>query len=129
MSSRGLGLKPGALQGKGHIVVTECNFMCLAPQPTNHFEKLLEETCPNHTYPVRHQLNECSMMKNYMTTWALAKGKKPEGDLGGKAATPFPKEEAVMSIYSGPIPHESQHKLKLMSRAVNVVSPTTLEYF
>jgi hypothetical protein len=44
------------------------------------------------------------MMKNYMTSEALTKGKKPEGDLGGKA-TPIPEEEAVMSIYGGPVPH------------------------
>jgi hypothetical protein len=31
------------------------------------------------------------MMKNYMTTWALGKGKMPGGDLWGKAAAPFPR--------------------------------------
>jgi hypothetical protein len=44
------------------------------------------------------------MMKNYMTTGAFAKGKKPEGDSVGKATAPFPKEKAVMSIYCGPAP-------------------------
>jgi hypothetical protein len=44
------------------------------------------------------------MMKNYMTTGALAKGKKPKGDAAGKAATPFPGEEVVVSIYGGPAP-------------------------
>jgi hypothetical protein len=39
------------------------------------------------------------MMKNFMTSGALAKGKKPEGDPGEKGATPFPGEEAVMTIY------------------------------
>jgi hypothetical protein len=49
-----------------------------------------EATCLNDTYPVRHKLKECTMMKNYMTMGALAIGKKPEGDLVGKAAAPFP---------------------------------------
>jgi hypothetical protein len=41
------------------------------------------------------------MMKNFMTSGALSKGKKPEGDPGGKGVAPFPREEeAVMSIYS-----------------------------
>jgi hypothetical protein len=31
----------------------------------------------------------------------------------GKATTPFFREEAVMSIYGRPIPHESQCKLRL----------------
>jgi hypothetical protein len=38
-------------------------------------------------------------MKNFMTLGALTKGKEPEGDLGGKGATPFPEEEAIMMIY------------------------------
>jgi hypothetical protein len=33
-----------------------------------------------------------------------------------------------MSIYSGPAPHKSQHKLKLTGRVINVVSPAVLEY-
>jgi hypothetical protein len=55
-------------------------------------------------YHVRHKLNECTMMKNYMTMETFARGKKPEGDSMGKAATPFPKEKAVMSIYDGSAP-------------------------
>jgi hypothetical protein len=55
-------------------------------------------------YPVRHKLNECTMMKNYMTMKTFARGKNPKGDSTGKAATPFPKEKAVMSIYGGPPP-------------------------
>jgi hypothetical protein len=97
-------------------------------QPTNNFEKLLEVTCPNHAYPIRHKLKECSMMMNYMTTGYFAKGKKPEGDPAGRAAAPFPKEKVVMSIYGGPVPHVSRCKLKLTSRAVNVVSTTTPKY-
>jgi hypothetical protein len=42
--------------------------------------------------------------------------------MGGKAATPFPGEEAVMSIYDRPIPHESQRKLKPISWEVNAMS-------
>jgi hypothetical protein len=44
------------------------------------------------------------MMKNFMTSGALSKGKKPEGD---PCMAPFPREEAVMSIYGRPIPHDS----------------------
>jgi hypothetical protein len=69
------------------------------------------------------------MMKNYMTTGALTKGKMPEGDPRGYAITPFTKEEVVMSIYGTPIPHESQCKLKLTSQVVNVVSSATPEYY
>jgi hypothetical protein len=86
------------------IAVAEHDFKRQARQPTDHFEKLLEVTCPNHAYPIWHKLKECTMMKNYMTTGTFAKGKKPEGGPVGKAATPFPEEKAVMLIYSGPTP-------------------------
>jgi hypothetical protein len=39
--------------------------------PTYHFERLLEEACPNHTYPVKHKLKECDIMKNFMTSGFL----------------------------------------------------------
>jgi hypothetical protein len=58
----------------------------------------------------------------------FCQGKKLEGNPMGKVAAPFPKEKAVMSIYVGPAPHKSQHKLKLTNQAINVVSPTVLKY-
>jgi hypothetical protein len=78
--------------------------------------------------PVRHKLKECTMMKNYMTTRTFARGKKPEGDLTRKVVAPLPKEKAVMSIYGGPAPHESYHKLKYTGQAINVVSLAVPEY-
>jgi hypothetical protein len=68
-----------------HVAATKHNSKCLVRQPVGHFEKLLEATCPNHAYTVRHKLKECSMIKNYMTTGVLAKGMKPKSDPGGKA--------------------------------------------
>jgi hypothetical protein len=55
-------------------------------------------------------------------------GQGPQGRPREKADVPFTGEKAVMSIYSGPIPHESQCKLKLTSQAVNAVCPATPEY-
>jgi hypothetical protein len=42
--------------------------------PTDHFEKLQEETCPNHAYPIKHKLRDCGMMKNFMASGSLAQG-------------------------------------------------------
>jgi hypothetical protein len=50
------------------VTTTECDSKAQARKPTDHFKKLLEATCPNHTYPVKHRLKECTMMKNYITT-------------------------------------------------------------
>jgi hypothetical protein len=41
-----------------------------AMPPMNHFKRLLEEAYPNHVYPVRHKLKDCSMMRSYMTSGA-----------------------------------------------------------
>jgi hypothetical protein len=109
------------------ITAAERDFKRQVWQPADHFEKLLNATCPNHSYPVRHKRKECIMMTNYMTTWTFARGKKLEDPMG-KADTPFPKEKAIMSIYGGPVPHESRCKLKLTSRTVNVVISAALEY-
>jgi hypothetical protein len=50
------------------------------------------------------------------------------GDSTGKAATSFLEEKAVMSIYSGLVPHESRRKLKLTGRVIHSVSATVPEY-
>jgi hypothetical protein len=45
------------------VVAVGREFKRQTRQPTDHFEKLLEATCPNHMYPIRHKLKECTMMK------------------------------------------------------------------
>jgi hypothetical protein len=59
---------------------------------------------------------------------AFAKVKKPEGDSAGNAGALFLEEKAVMSIYDGPVPHVSLHKLKLTSRVGHVITLITMEY-
>jgi hypothetical protein len=71
----------------------------------DHFENLLEETCPNHAYPIKHKLRDCGMMKNFMALGSFARGmegyKAPdEGD-----TMPFLEEDAVVMINDGrPLP-------------------------
>jgi hypothetical protein len=52
--------------------------------------KLLEVACLNHTNSTKHKLKDYTMMKNFMTSGALSKGKKPDGDTCRKSATPNP---------------------------------------
>jgi hypothetical protein len=40
-----------------------------ARPPANHFKRLLMEACPNHTYPIRHNIMDCDMMRSFMTLW------------------------------------------------------------
>jgi hypothetical protein len=64
---------------------------CQARLPMDHFEKLLEETCPNHAYPMKYKLKDCDMMKNFMALRSLTRDLEVnevpnEGDV-----TPFPR--------------------------------------
>jgi hypothetical protein len=40
-----------------------------ARPPMNHFKRLLMEACPNHAYPIRHNIKDCDMMRSFMTLW------------------------------------------------------------
>jgi len=32
----------------------------------NHFKKMLEGLCPNHAFPVKHQLKDCGLMWKFL---------------------------------------------------------------
>jgi hypothetical protein len=72
-----------------------------ARPPTDLFEKILEETCPNHAYPVKHELRDCGMMNNFMSLGSLMRGMEADKDPDEGGATPFPGEDTVMTIYDG----------------------------
>jgi hypothetical protein len=40
---------------KEYVIATECGVKCEAWSLTYYFERLLEEACPNHAYPVKHK--------------------------------------------------------------------------
>jgi hypothetical protein len=63
-----------------YVVTTKRDFKRQARQPKNNLEKLLEATCPTHTYPIKHMVKYCTMMKSFMTSGTLSKGRKPNGD-------------------------------------------------
>jgi hypothetical protein len=84
-----------------HVVAAAGSDKRQAWPPMDRFEKLLEETCPNHAYPIKHKLRDYDMMKNFMAsvslTWGMEINDVPnEGD-----ATPFSREDTVMTIYDG----------------------------
>jgi hypothetical protein len=54
-----------------HIMVSASTGKRQVLPLTDHFEKLLEMTCPNHTYLVKHKLKDCGMMKNFMASGSL----------------------------------------------------------
>jgi hypothetical protein len=72
---------------------------------TDHFERLLEEACLNHMYPVKYKLKDYVMMKNFMTSGSLTRDKETKG-------------EVVMMVYDGCSPTRR--------RRVSNLSPGTL---
>jgi hypothetical protein len=67
----------------------------------DHFEKLLEETFLNHAYPIKHKLRDYGMMTNFMATGSLARGMEVDMVSDEGDTMPFPREDAVMTIYDG----------------------------
>jgi hypothetical protein len=83
-------------------VAVERNFKWQTRLPNDHFKILLEATCPHNSYPIKHKLKDCTLMKMFMMSGAFSKDRKPEEDLGGKSAAPIPLEAAVMTIFDRP---------------------------
>jgi hypothetical protein len=69
--------------------------------PTDHIERLLEEAYLNHMYPVKHELKDGDMMRNFMASGSLTRGRELEENLGRSDAMPFSGEDAVMTVYDG----------------------------
>jgi hypothetical protein len=63
-----------------------------ARPPTDHFEKLLKETCLNHTNPVKHKLRDCSIMKSFMTSGSLPEAWKLMRSPMRATQHPFPEK-------------------------------------
>jgi hypothetical protein len=81
--------------------------------PTNHFERLLEEACPNHAYAVKHKLRDCSLMKNFMATGSLSWGMEVNEAPIKDDVMPFPGEDAVLMIFRRQPSSEKCHVLDL----------------
>jgi hypothetical protein len=57
--------------GAGHIAIAARCGKRQARPPTDNFERLLEEACSNHAYPIKHKLKDYGMMKNFMISGSL----------------------------------------------------------
>jgi hypothetical protein len=84
-----------------HAMAVTDSGKCQARTPQDHFKKLLEETCPNHAYTIKHKLRDCGMMRNFMASGSLARGMEVNEVLDEGDTMPLLKEDAVMMIYDG----------------------------
>jgi hypothetical protein len=72
-----------------------------ARPPTYHFEKLLEETCSNHAFPVKLKLRDYDMMKNFMASRSIVRGMEVDEVPNEGNTTSFLKEDVVMINHDG----------------------------
>jgi hypothetical protein len=87
--------------GVGRVMAVAGSGNHQAWPPMDHFKKLLEETCLSHAYPVKHNLRDCGMMKNYMASGSLTRCMEVDEVPNEGDTTPFLGEDAVMMIYDG----------------------------
>jgi hypothetical protein len=76
-----------------YVAAAERSVKCKAQSPIDNFEKLVEAACLDHAYPIKHKLKNCDMVRNFMTSRSLTRGKEPEEDQGRKGMTPPPPNQ------------------------------------
>jgi hypothetical protein len=81
--------------------------------PTDHFKRLLEEACLTHAYTVKHKLRDYSLIKNFMATGSLSRGMEVDETPIKDDVTPFPVENAIMTIFERQPSLEKLHVLDL----------------
>jgi hypothetical protein len=91
--------------GVGHVETVARSGKRQAWPPTNHIERLLEEACANHAYPVKQKLKDSDMMKKFMISGSLTQGMERDKDPGESDSMPFLGEDVVMTVYGGR-PHQ-----------------------
>jgi hypothetical protein len=109
------------------------------PAPTkDHFERLLDTSCPHHELPAKHTLRECRLTKNYVkgtleprtADQPQKRGPSPDNDDGAGAA--FPGEHgAVHMIFGVSLARPSRRSKKLIRREVfnaDVMKPSYLKW-
>jgi hypothetical protein len=90
-----------------------------ARTPIDYFKRLLEEACPNHAYPVRRTLKECSMMWSFMTSGSFTWGAEPNEGPNGSDTTPFPKENAIIMVFRG-CPLVGRHRMSSLGPGIQL---------
>jgi hypothetical protein len=83
------------------ILATSHSDKYQARPPMDHFRRLLEEGCPNHSYAIRRKLKNCGMMRSFMTLGSLTMGVKLDVGLDERDTTTFPEGNVIMMVYGG----------------------------
>ena len=95
-----------------------CSWLLLtaSQKPTegtaNHFEKSLEGPCPNHAFPVKHLLKDCSLMRRFLSggpnKGEHGKGPTPTTDDAEEKDDGFPTPDGCLMIFRGSAAYDSK---------------------
>jgi hypothetical protein len=83
------------------ISIDTCNGKHSTSLPMDYFKRLLEEACPNHAYPIQHNLKECGMTRRFMTSGSLTWGAELNVGLDGSDMAPFRMENVIVMVHGG----------------------------
>ena len=80
----------------------------------DHFDKLLEGPCSNHTFPIKHMYKDCSLMKRFFTgvpkKWEQKKKPKVGVDDTREKDDGFPLPDGCLMIFGGPEAYGSKRR-------------------
>ena len=80
----------------------------------NHFENLLEGPCPNHAFPVKHLLKDCSLMRRFLSRGSnkgeQGKDPAPTMDNAEEKDNGFSTPDGCLMIFGGSAAYDSKRR-------------------
>ena len=80
----------------------------------NHFKKLLEGPCLNHSFPVKHPYKDYDLMKQFLSgcfnNGGHGKYPKPTMDDAEGRDGGFPMLDGCLMIFGGSVAYDSKHR-------------------
>ena len=96
----------------------------------NHFEKLLEGSCPNHAFPIKHLLKDCSLMRWFLSGGSNkgehGKDPAPTADNAKEKDHGFSTPHDCLMIFGGSAAYDSKRRQKVMHHEVYMAKPPHL---
>ena len=88
----------------------------------NHFKKLFEGPCPNHTFPIKHLLKDYSLMRWFLSGGSnkgeQGKDPVPTMDDAEEKDDGFPMLDGCLMIFGGSAAYDSKCRQKVARREV-----------
>ena len=93
----------------------------------DHFEKLVERPCPNHTFPIKHLYKDCGLMKRFLfggyNTGEHRGDPKPAADDTVGKDGGFPTLDGCLMIFGESTAYDSKRHQTLAHREVYTAEP------